>query len=174
VNLGSSGLMRIRGTHCGEVVRATLAALTISLIVAIVRGSIGVEWVSDGRPLWAHFARSVVKWSWVVFVVIRSVAFLRTWLRGGTMVGSDGWPGSLDRIAVACTAGLPRFVLIDPMGGAPFALWYGTFLLVVDEYLQVLPAYGPRVRQMFWALATVALVPWGLPFVSTLWPGQMT
>ena len=67
-----------------------------------------------------------------------------------------------------------EFVLVDPMGGAPFALWYGTFLLVVDEYLQVLPAYGPRVRQMFWALATVALIPWGLPFVPTLWPGQMT
>lgn len=174
MNLMQFGLARFRQRNGSGIIRGALAALTISLIVAIVRGSIGVEWVSDGRPLWAHFARSVVKWSWVVFVVIRSVAFLRTWLRGGTMVGSDGWPGSLDRIAVACTAGLPRFILIDPMGGAPFALWYGSFLLVVDEYLQVLPAYGPRVRQMFWALATVALVPWGLPFVPTLWPGQMT
>lgn len=174
MNLGSSGLTRIRGTHGGEIVRATFAALTISLIVAIVRGSIGVEWVSDGRPLWAHVARSVVKWTWVAFVLIRSVALFRSWLHGGEMVGSGGLSGSLDRIAVVCTAGLPRFVLVDPMGGAPFALWYGALLVVIDEYLQFLPAYGRRVRQMFWALATVALVPWGLPFVSTLWPGQMT
>lgn len=174
MNLIQLGLARFRQRSGSGIIRGALAALTISLIVAIVRGSIGVEWVSDGRPLWAHFARSVVKWSWVLFVLIRSVALFRTWLHGGGMVDSGGLCGSLDRIAVVCTAGLPRFVLVDPMGGAPFALWYGAFLVVIDEYLQFLPAYGRRVRQMFWALATVALVPWGLPFVPTLWPGQMT
>jgi len=174
VNCMQFGLSRCKQRNGLGIIRAALVALTISLALAIVRGSIGVEWVSDGRPIWAHYARSIVKWSWVVFVVIRSVALLRAWLHGGTMVGSDGWFRSLDRIAVVCAAGLPRFIFIDPLGGAPFSLWYGTFLLLVDEYLQLLPAYGPRWRQMVWALATVALVPWGLPFVPTLWPGQMT
>jgi hypothetical protein len=150
-----------------------LIAIALGIAVTTVRSHTAVDWVTDGRPTWSHVARSFLKWLWVTFVVLRAIHGALDWLTGRTQVRSWGLD-VIHRVAVTCGAGLPRFVIYDPMGGVGFCLWYGLFLVTVDGFLQMHPAYHPRIRQAFWAVAFVALIPWGLPSVPTRWPGQIT
>lgn len=162
------------GQWRGRVVRTVLVSLTVAVIVTALRSSVAVEWLADGRPWWAHLGRSVLKWAWVTFVLVRAVETIRDWFEGRPRLSCRTGFEALNRVAVTCAPGLPRFVLYDPMGGSAFCLWYGAILVTTDGFLQMHPSYGPKARQAFWTVAFVLLIPWGLPFVPTQWPGQMT
>lgn len=158
----------------GSLVRSALFGAAVAIAVTAVRSYLAVEWVIDGRPWWAHLSRSVLKWAWVTFILLRAIQAVRDWFEARPRLVRHWVVDAAERVAVTCAAGLPRFVLVDPLGGAAFCLWYGAILITADGFLQLHPAYGSRARQAFWALAFVMLIPWGLPFVPTRWPAQMT
>jgi|GEM_PF-4661671 hypothetical protein len=163
--------MRLR---VGQFTTSVLFCLAVSLCMSSLRAQVAVEWLADGRPLWADLGRSLIKWCWVIFVVERAGSAVQDWFRPRSKAISNVWLAGIDRVAVVCAAGLPRFIFVDPLGGAPFSLWYGALLLVVDGFLHLLDGYNARARQAFWMVAFVFLIPWGLPSVTTLWPDQMT
>jgi len=155
----------------GSLVRCALTCVTVAIAITAVRSYLAVEWVVDGRPWWSHVGRSILKWAWLTFVLLRAIHAIHDWFEARPRQIRHWLVEATDRVAVTCAAGLPRFVLVDPLGGAAFCLWFGAILLTADGFLQFHSFYGPRARQAFWAIAFVTLVPWGLPFVPTMWPG---
>ncbi len=169
-----AGAVTTRGPHLGTITRAVIVAIAVGLAVTTFRSQTAVDWVIDGRPTWAHLARSLLKWTWVTFVALRAIQETVDWFVPRRTRTRPWGLDSLNRVEVTCAPGLPRFVTDDPMGGVGFCLWFGAILVTIDSFLQMHPTYRPRVRQAFWAVAFVALVPWGLPSVQTRWPSQMT
>ena len=153
---------------------SVLVSIVAGLAITTFRSQTAVDWIIDGRPTWAHLARSVLKWTWVTLVALRAIREALDWFAAERTQTRKWGFDSIHRVAVTCAPGLPRFVAYDPMGGVGFCLWYGVLLVTIDGFLQMHPAYRPRVRQAFWVVAFVALIPWGLPSVPTRWPGQMT
>ena len=169
-----AGAVTVRAPQAWTIAWAVVVSIAAGLAVTTFRSQTAVDWVIDGRPTWAHLARSLLKWAWVTFVALRATRETLDWFATSRTQTRPWALDSIHRVAVTCAPGLPRFVVYDPMGGVGFCLWYGVLLVTVDSFLQMHPAYRRRTRQAFWAIAFAALIPWGLPFVPTRWPGQMT
>lgn len=158
-----------------SVDRVTKRLMSYVAIFAIGVTSIRVNATSDGLkdpvPDWVIVSVPLLKWFWVAFIVVN---FAHTVIRfGGVLPNAilgQGWTSYLRRVALASVGGLPRFVMMDQLGGVPFSFWYGVTLVAIDlAILEGAPSLH-RHRPKIWLIATAIVVPWGVPALSTVWP----
>ncbi len=122
-------------------------------------------------PDWVILVRGFCKASWPTVVLLHALRFVLEWL--GFVAPPRFVPdfmGYVRLVALACTAGLPRFLFFDAMGGVPFSLWYGLVLGATDgaavHYLEV----GTSARRWIWRAGAMALVTWGAYWWVPTWP----
>jgi len=144
-------------------------------IFAIAATSFRVNTTSAGLkdpvPEWVIVAAPFLKWFWVAFI---TVSFVDAVIRFAGLIPnatySTGWASYIRRVALASVGGLPRFVILDQLGGVPFSFWYGVMLIAIDlTIIEQFPLWC-RYRPIFWMVATAIVVPWGVPALSTIWP----
>ena len=146
--------------------------MCMALVAATFRYSASVP--EAGRvhiPDWVIVVRGFCKALWPTIVLLHALRFALE--RVGIAPRSRFVPdfvGYVRLIALACTAGLPRFLFFDAMGGVPFSLWYGVVLVAADGAAVHHLAAGICVRKWIWRAGAIALVPWGVYWWVPTWP----
>lgn len=153
----------------------TTRLLACAAIFAIGATSFLVNTTSAGLkdpvPDWVIISVPFLKWFWVTFI---TASFADAGIRFAGLLPhvtySTGWASYIRRVALASVGGLPRFVVLDQLGGVPFSFWYGLVLVAIDLAIIENCSLSYRYRVMFWIIASAIVVPWGIPALSTRWP----
>ena len=112
-------------------------------------------------PVWVILVRTLCKVWWPTIVLLHAVCFVgeRLVLARHTPSKAD-FVGHVRLVALACSGGLPRFILFDHMGGVPFAIWFGTMLVVADGLLAHILGLATHHRRWVWIIGGMLAVPW--------------
>ena len=149
-----------------------VVGMCMALVAASIRYSASAPEVGRATiPDWVIVVRGFCKVSWPIIVVLHALRYALELLgRAGSTRFVPGFAGYVRLIALVSTAGLPRFLFFDAMGGVPFSLWYGVFLIATDGVAVHHLNAGPSARRWIWRAGAVALVPWGAYWWVPTWP----
>lgn len=149
-----------------------VVGVCVALAVATFRYSVSVPELGRASvPDWVIVVRGLCKGSWPTIVLLHALRYAleRTGRAGSTRFAPD-FVGYIRLVALVCTAGLPRFLFFDAMGGVPFSLWYGVVLVAAEGAAVHYLAAGASTRRWIWRFGAIALVPWGAYWWQPTWP----
>lgn len=156
----------------GSPAQIVVVGICVALVAATFRYSASVP--EAGRvhiPDWVILVRGFCKALWPTVVLLHALRFALE--RVGIAPRSRFVPdfvGYVRLVALVSTAGLPRFLFFDAMGGVPFSLWYGVVLVAADGVAVHYFDAGTSARRWIWRAGAVTLVPWGAYWWVPTWP----
>jgi hypothetical protein len=137
----------------------------------LVVGIVAVTLTNHAMVLASLPGLGVVAISGQTIVVLHALRYALELLgRARSTRFAPDFAGYVRLIALASTAGLPRFLFFDAMGGVPFSLWYGVVLVAADGVAVHYFDAGATARWWIWRAGAVTLVPWVAYWWVPTWP----